>query len=98
MSSLGNDLPFLSLSIAESNLDSFLFDESSCCVALRELYSSNEIITTPTSFPLFIIRVSEFVVTLSRYCFISFLKSESVVVSMITFFMYVNMYKYMYEY
>src|SRR5690606_1080287 len=63
-------------SIAESNRFSLLREDNSWLVAIKELYSSNDITTIPESFPRLIIRVSKFLVTLSRYDFMSFLKSE----------------------
>ena len=81
-SSFWNAFLLFNFSIAESSRFSLAFDESSCWVAANELYSSIDMITTPVSLPLLIIRVSKFWVTLSRYFLISFLKSDIVVVIM----------------
>ena len=47
--------------------------------------------------PAYFFKVSKFSVTRSRYCLISFLKSEIVVVNIIVFILYASKYKYMYK-
>ncbi len=66
--------PLLNFSIAESRRDSFNFEESSYWVAHKELYSDNDMMTTPLSLPLLMIRVSKFWVTLSKYFLMCILK------------------------
>lgn len=64
--SFSKESPFFKREIAVSRRFSFVFEDSSWCVAVNELYSSNDMMTTPESFPRLIINVSKFLVTLSR--------------------------------
>src|SRR5690606_29998578 len=84
--------------MAVSNRFSFSRDDISCCVEHKELYSANDMITTPLSFPRLMIKVSKFCVTRSKYRLISFRKSEIVVVSIALFFvrLYVQIYVHFY--
>lgn len=84
--SFWKDEPLFNFEMAESSLFSLFREDNSCCVALRELYSSSDMITTPESLPLLMISVSKFSVTRSRYFLISFLKSEIDVVNIFLYF------------
>jgi hypothetical protein len=70
--------PCFRFSMAVSSLISFFWEDNSCCEALSELYSSNEITITPVFLPLLMIKGSKLTVTSSKYFFKFFLNSERV--------------------
>src|SRR5690606_4125900 len=93
--SLENDFPPFNFSIAASKRISFFLEVSSWLVAISELYSSKDITTIPESLPRLIIKVSKFLATLSKYDLISFLKSDTLVIIIILYFiLYKNMYNF----